>query len=157
FLRLLRQDGECIAGRRRIVVPFLVSQGFEQLVAEALRRFEETDSAVARAEVSKLSRLCNRFRHSAESVDQSNLMGRSTVPDAALSNLVDVSRGLVPRSTDNAEETCVHRVDARLDQLVRLGRGAFEQVRFAREWRGFYAIGPNAKLLQCSLEAGNDS
>src|SRR5205823_3505525 len=93
---LLRLADECAKGvaRNRAVVVLLRRQRLDQLVAEAPRRLKVADPALV-AEVRERGGLGDRLLHSAEAVDEADLMGGAAVPDPALRNLVHVSGRLV--------------------------------------------------------------
>src|SRR5207248_11498393 len=137
---------ERIGWNRAVVIP-LARHCFDQLFLEAPRRLEIADAALVLAKVRELAGLGDRFRHPTETVDQTDLVRRAAVPDAPLRDLIDLSRRLVPRGRDNAEEARIHRLDPRLDQLVGFGRRTLEQVGLARQRRRLHAVRATAELL----------
>src|SRR5204862_3549914 len=104
-------------------------------------------------EVGELGGLGDCLLHPAEAVNQTDLVGGTTVLYAPLCDLIDIGRSLVPRCGDDAEEAGVHRLDSRLDELIGRGRGALQEVGFAGERGRLHPIGANTQLLQRSLEA----
>src|SRR5207302_8718341 len=115
---------------RRTVVVLLPRQHLDELVVEAPGRLEIADAPFVRTQVRELRRFGDCLLHAAEAVDEADLVCGSAVPDTPLGNLVDLLRRLVPRGADDAEEACVYRLDAGLNQFAGLGRGPLEQVGF---------------------------
>ena len=88
----IAEEGEAV-GRRRAFVALLLGEHVEQLLLEAGRTLEIGHAALV-AELGELRRLGDRLVHSAEAVDQAELVGGAAVPHAALRDLVDLLRGL---------------------------------------------------------------
>src|SRR6476620_2172427 len=104
---------------------------------------------LAIAELGGLGGVGERVFHPAELIDQAELARRAAVPNAPLTDRIDLFGGLAARLADQADEPPIAVLDRRLDQSFDLRVEAAEDIRLTRERTGLDPVAGHPPVRQC--------